>query len=111
MSELFQKIKSLYIGMKIEHAPYVKRGFRPRHDWNILLTGALVTLILITFFSLYFYRRIDQDKLFTVIQDDSDREVTIKSSLLEKVVSEIKERQKSVHDILQNKTIPPDPSL
>ena len=111
MSRLFQKIKGLYGKIHITHLSYEKRGMRPKHDWKILLVTSCIVLLLMTFFSFYFYTRISQGRLFVVTKNNSGKEVTINSILLQKIVNEIKLREESLHAIKQNKVVPSDPSL
>ena len=111
MSQLSQKIKILYGKIDTRPISYERRGMRPKHDWNILLAVSCLVLLLETLFAFYFYTGINQGKLFIVAENNMDREVKINNNLLQKIVSEIKLRQKSMDNIKQNEVVPPDPSL
>ena len=111
MSQLLQKIKALYGKMHVTHISYEKHGMNPRHDWNIILFASCLALLFETIFAFYFYTEINQGRLFIVTENNLDREIKINDNLLEKIVNEIKLRQKSLEAIRQNKSVPPDPSL
>ena len=110
MLRLLQKIKVLYGKIHVTRISYERRGMRPNHDWNVFLVMSSVILLVITFFAFYFYTQVNQGNLFIVAENNSGKEVKINNSLLQKIVDEIKSREKSLQSIKQNK-IPPDPSL
>ena len=111
MSRLFQKIKGLYGKINIRHVSYERGGMRPKRDWNILLSLASIVLLILIFSSSYLYKGISKGSLFMVTKNNVDREVRINSSLLQKVVGDIKLREESFKNTKQNKGIPADPSL
>ena len=111
MFNFLKQIKNSWNKMKMGHASYNKDGIRPVHDWNIMLITVSVTLCFLAIIALYFYMFVDEEKLFTVEVDESQKEVKINADALTKVVTDINNRESLRQKIEQNQLSEPDPSL
>ncbi len=106
-----QKIKIWYDKLRTTPAPIERSGISPKRDWRILLVSTVVLVCMIGGISLYFYIQINKGQLFVTVRDNTEKEITIDSVLLEKTINDINIRKITLEDIKQNKSIPPDPSI
>ena len=111
MSKLFQKIKSVFSGLKPTSLSYARRGMKPVHDWKIILIASQIAVLVVVVISVYFYVNISQGKLFSVKEDYSDIEININNNLLKKIVDDVDSRQSLIESVKENKTYTSDPSL
>ena len=111
MSKIFQKIKSIFSGLKPSSFSYTRRGMKPVHDWRIILIVSQIFVLIVVIASIYFYVNISQGKLFSVKEDYSDIEININNNLLKKIVGDVDKRQSLIESVKDNKTYTSDPSL
>ena len=111
MSDFLQKIESWYDAVKTAGASYRRRGVRPMSDWKMILISTFVVICFGAIFEFYFYTQISKGALFIVEKNESQKEVKIDSSLLQKVADGVRLREATLDKIKQDKMIPADPSL
>ncbi len=111
MSDLLKKIKDKYNKIRKGHTSYTKAGIRPTHDWAVMLIATSLTVCLLIILAICFYVLVDQGKLFVVTVDDSQKEVKINTTLLDKVVGDINTREANLLKANQNQLSQPDPLL
>ena len=107
MSKILEQLKKLYSRLENDKESYIE----PKHDWNILLTTTASIVILTAILTFYFYIQIDQNKLFVTISDYSDKDISIKNDLFQKIISDINQRKDSFDAIKQDRGTIQDPSL
>ena len=107
MSKIIEQLKKLYSRFENNKKSYID----PKHDWNILLAVTLSIVILTAILAFYFYTRIDQNKLFVTTPDYSSKDVSIKNSLFQKIISDINQRKSLFDAVKQNRGAIQDPSL
>ncbi len=111
MSAILQKIKAEFNKIKASHTSYKKDGIRPVHDWNVMLTVAFTHVFILAIVAFYFYKLVDEERLFTVTSETDQKEVKINSQIMDKVVRDINTREANSIKIKENKLNQPDPSL
>ena len=75
----------------------------------LLVTGILIFILALLAF--YFYKLVDQEKLFTITEEIDQKEIKINSQIMDKVVKDINTREANSLRIKQNKSSQPDPSI
>ncbi len=111
MKDFINKTKNWYQNLTSKKVSYEKEGIKPKRDWMIVVFVMLfITLILIGI-STYFYINVDNGTLFNVPDREEISEIKVNNKLLEKIVGEYDERQKSLEEISGGKTFPGNPAL
>ncbi len=112
MSNLLQKIKSLFGKLKNKKVSYDRGGINPNRQWKIILSTTFIILCFLALIAFYFYSQIDKGNLFTVTSDSAQSEIKIDGSLLKKTVDDINARQAMNYNVRNDGVfIPNNPSL
>lgn len=111
MEDYINKAKVWLSSMKNKESSYEKEGIRPKRDWEIILSGATFALFIMALVAGYFYTQVNKGNLFQVASGDTENEIKINKTLLDKTINDINDRQKSFDAAKQGSNIPPDPSL
>ena len=111
MSDIIQKIKTIYTQVRTPRISYTRKGIRPAHDWQILLIVTILGICATCALAGYFYMQINSGSLFSTPAGDQVGGVTINQTLLKKVVDDSVARESSRADLKNNKPIPPDQSI
>ena len=111
MADLTQKIKDWYGKLKPTSNSFERSGISPKRDWRILLVTTFFTVLILAGVSLYLYIQINNGTLFLTLTENKEIEVQIDKVLLEKTINDINTRKATLGDIVQNGSIPLDPSL
>jgi hypothetical protein len=111
MADLNQKIKDWYEKLKPTKASFDRSGISPKKDWRVMLVSTFLALVICAGISLYLYIQINSGALFFTLTDNTEIEVKIDKVLLEKTINDINIRKTTLGDVIQNKSIPSDPSI
>ena len=90
---------------------YESHGINPTKDWLVILISAQILVILLGVFSVYLYIQIEEGKIFNVETEDVADEAKIKTTLLEKAIKDIKNKEEVTEAMRQGKGIPADPAI
>jgi len=110
MNSELDKIKKWFQKQSTPSFSYEKRGIHPRKDWISLLVGTCVLVCILVGASLYLYFLVQNDSLYTVVEDQGVQEETINTNLLQKSVEWIEAKDKMMRDA-DGEQIPIEPSL
>lgn len=111
MSELINKFKSWYESLRTSKVSFEKKGINPKKDWNRILIVTFVTVSLLAGLSFYFYVEVDNGTFFSVEGEEESAEIKINNVLLKKIVEDINNREKSLMEIKEGKSVPANPSI
>lgn len=111
MSHLQQQFKMWYDKIQSRQISYDKIGIRPTREWRMILITIFILLCFSAVATFYFYREVNQGKLFVVVNNDTETQVKINKTLLKKTVDEINAREASMNQINAGKVSLPDPWL
>lgn len=111
MSDLTQKIKDWYTKISPTKTSFERSGISPKRDWRILLVSTFAVVLVMAGISLYLYIQINNGTLFVTLTENTEIEVKIDKVLLEKTINDINVRKTTLGDVIQNKSIPADPSI
>ncbi len=109
MFDFFKKIKFLNINNKRKPVSYEKTGINPKKDWSKIIVLTFVALVLGGFLSLYFYIQIENGALFKT-DYETPNVTSLNKQALDRVISEMEEKQILADSINSSKSSLADPA-
>ncbi len=111
MSETFNKIKNWYQNLSSSKVSFERKGIKPTRDWNIVIFSSLIAVVIFGSLAFYFYVKVENGTFFGASSVEDLTEVKINNTILNKLISDINNRERNLSEIETNKKSPPNPSL
>jgi hypothetical protein len=111
MNDSFKKIKDWYQNLTTKKISFERTGIKPARDWNIIIFVSLFVLFICGGVAFYFYVKVENGTFFDVSTSEELKEVKINNSVLNKLITDINNRQRKLEEIQTVKKAPANPSL
>ncbi len=109
MKNLQDKISQIFKKIKKSRDSYSRLHIKPHRDWVYILIISNIIIVILMSYSTFLYFEIDSAKFVSYDLAKSDPEIKLNIELLNKIVQDLKNREKNINS-LNNSKIPQDPS-
>jgi hypothetical protein len=112
MNQSINKIKSYFSGLRKKEVSYDKAIVSPTRDWNIMIIGFSISILISAVTAFYVYNKIDSSTFVSIDPAKKESETKINVDLLNKIVSDVRSRSAGLEKIKSGEiAVPQDPSL
>ncbi len=105
------KIKDWYKNLTTKKVSFERTGIKPTRDWNIVIFTSMITLFICGGMAFYFYIKVENGTFFSTYISEELQEVKINNNILNKLITDLNNRQRKLEEIQTAKKAPANPSL